>query len=192
MRIETANQLNGIATSVCFLSGFGALWLLLALLASEHLHAAEVAGVLVGMAVFIVMVFKLFRAAKRWPRVPDDPAVGRRFGWINAIQWIAIFLVFQICAHWHIQDYSLAAVTAIVGLHFFPLASLFRNPTHHATGAMLVVWSVAAVLILPRQSLFSITALGTGLLLWQAAAMALSVGLSAVSEGPVLQPIQLR
>ena len=75
--IQTANQLSGRAIGVIFFAGFGAIWLSLSLYALELLHATTLSGVLLGMAVLVLAALYLLREAKRWPRVPDDPAVGR-------------------------------------------------------------------------------------------------------------------
>jgi hypothetical protein len=89
-KIESANQLSGRATGVIVCAGFGALWLFLSLYARQTLSAVTVSGVVLGMLALILAAVLLFREAKRWPRVPEDPAVGRAFGWINTIQWIAV------------------------------------------------------------------------------------------------------
>jgi hypothetical protein len=91
----------------------------------------------------------LFREAKRWPRVPDDPAVGRAFGWINAIQWIAVRAVAFTLAKLRLDAYIPSAITAIVGLHMFPLARIFRYPAHYRAGAILLAWAVASVVFVP-------------------------------------------
>ncbi len=124
----------------------------------------------------------LFREAKRWPRVPDDPAMGRAFMWINAIEWIAISAVAFSFAKLHIDVYVMNAIAAIVGLHMLPLARLFRYPLHYATGALLVGWAVASILIVPAGQLQGITSLGTGSILWLSAATTLAFAFQAARQ----------
>lgn len=169
----TANQLRGRAIGSLFFTGFGALWLVLALYALERLNI--IAGVFLALVIALLLLnaSRLFAEARRWPRVPDDPAMGRAFGRINAIQWIAVFVVAFALAKLHLDAYIMNAITLIVGLHMFPLARLFRYPMHNKTGAVLVAWSILSIFIAPKDNLQGIAALGTGIILWIAAAITL-------------------
>ena len=175
----TANQLAGRAIGSIFGAAFGALWLFLSLYAMQLLRAGTVAGVLAGLALLLLAALHLFRQAKRWPRVPNDPAVGRTFAWINAIQWIAVFCVAFTFAKLHIDAYVMCAITAIVGLHMFPLARLFRYPLHYAIGVLLVAWAAASALLVPAETLQGISSMGTGAILWLCTAVTLANGLLA-------------
>jgi len=169
----TANQLRGRAIGSLFFTGFGALWLALALYALERLDVIAGAALALVSAVLLLNISRLFAEARRWPRVPDDPAMGRAFGRINAIQWIAVFAVAFALAKLHLDAYIMNAITLIVGLHMFPLARVFRYPMHNKTGAVLVAWSILSIFIVPRDHLQGIAALGTGIILWIAAAIGL-------------------
>jgi hypothetical protein len=172
---QTANQLSGRATGALFFAGFGALWIALALYALEQLNAATVSGLVLGLALLILAALSLLRAAKRWPRVPDDPAVGRAFARINAAEWIAVAIVAFSFAKLHIDAYVMCAITAIVGLHMFPLARLFRYTPHYWSGALLVAWAVASAVLIPIEHLQGISALGTGVILWINAAVTMAI-----------------
>lgn len=169
----TANQLRGRAIGSLFFTGFGALWLVIALYALERLSV--IAGVFLALVIALLLLnaSRLFGEARRWPRVPDDPAMGRAFGRINAIQWIAVFVVAFTFAKLHLDAYIMSAITLIVGLHMFPLARLFHYSMHNKTGAVLVAWSVLSTFIVPKDHLQGIAALGTGMILWIAAAITL-------------------
>jgi len=67
-----------------------------------------------GMSILFLTAFYLLRQSRRWPRVPDDPGRGRAFGWINAIQWTAVFIVAFSFAKLHIDAYVISAITAII------------------------------------------------------------------------------
>jgi hypothetical protein len=181
---QTANQLSGRAIGALFFAVFGAIWIGLALYALEWLRAATVAGLLLGMAALVLGALFLLRAARRWPRVPDDPAVGRAFGWINAIQWIAVAIVAVTLNKLHLDAYVMCAIAAIVGLHMFPLARLFRNALHYATGAVLVAWAVVSAVVVPTGQLQGVSALGTGVILWLSAAVTLTLALREARQSP--------
>ena len=173
-KIQNANQLSGRAIGAIFFTGFGALWLLLALYIKELLSAVTIAALLLGFALLLAAALTLLRRAKRWPRVPDDPAVSRTFNRVNAAQWIAVAIAATALHKLHQDVYVMNAITVITGLHMFPLARLFRYWPHHVTGAALVVWS-AASLFVPIDHLQGIAALGTGLILWSSATATLAL-----------------
>jgi hypothetical protein len=176
----TANQLSGRATGSLFFTGFGMLWLTLGLYLRQIVNAGFLTGISVGLAVLLFAVFWLFRQARRYPKMPEDAARNRAFRRINAIQWAAVILVSFTFARLHIDAYVLSAITAIVGIHLFPLAKLFRYPMHYITGATLVAWASASVLLVPAEHLQGATALGTGILLWLSAAATLALAALAI------------
>ncbi len=178
----TANQLSGRAIGSMFFAGFGTGWLFLALAAKQRITFATVSGVLLGMLFLFLTAFYLLRQSKRWPRVPDDPSLGRAFGWINAIQWIAVAVVAFSFAKLHIDAYVISAITAIIGLHMFPLARLFRYPLHYATGAVLVAWAAASAILAPAEQMQGTAALGTGIILWLSAVVTLAVAVNAARQ----------
>ena len=177
-----ANQLSGRAIGSMFFAGFGAGWLFMALAAKQWISFATVSGVMLGMSILFLTAFYLLRQSRRWPRVPDDPGRGRAFGWINAIQWTAVFIVAFSFAKLHIDAYVISAITAIIGLHMFPLARLFRYPLHYATGAVLVAWAAASAILAPVERMQGTAALGTGIILWLSAAVTLAVAVHAARQ----------
>lgn len=177
----TANQMEGRAVGILFFTGFGAVWFLLGLYVKERLTALPVCLMLSGIAVLGVGAIFLMRRAKALPRVPEDPAVSHAFKWINIIQWIAVAAVAFAFARLGIDAYVVSAITAIVGLHMFPLARLFRYPLHYGTGAALVAWAVASVLLFNKDEMQGSTAFGTGTILWTAALLTLLLAIRSMT-----------
>lgn len=83
-----------------------------------------------------------------------------------------------------------AGVALVVGLHFFPLASLFRVPLYYVTGAALCVVAVstpiAALSLGASTAVWQVVSgLGAAAILWATSAV-LSIGaLSRGSSGSV-------
>jgi len=179
MKIETANQFYGRAIGSMILAGFGGIWLGLSFYAKEMLNTATILYIAAGLLMLLAGSAKLMRSADRWPRQPQNPVRGRAFGWINALQWIAIFIVVQILTRLHLDAYTISAVAGIVGLHFFPLAKLFKNPMHYATGSAMVAWAAATALLAPLEQMQSDAAMGAGIILWTSAAITLGMSLLA-------------
>jgi hypothetical protein len=183
----TANQLAGRAIGSMFFAGFGALWLFLFLYAKEILSVRSVAGLVLGLVLLLAAAVSLLRESKRWPRIPNDPRMGKVFGWINAIQWIAVAAVAFSFAKLHIDAYVMSAITAIVGLHMFPLARLFHYSLHYATGAVLTAWAAVSALLLPIDQMQGLTALGTGIILWLSAAVTLTMAMQVARRAAPTQ-----
>ena len=140
----TANELTGRAIGSLFFAIFGAIWIGLALYLKEILTAVNLTFVAMDFAVLLVMAIWLMRSSRRFPKVEEDPAIRRTFNRINTAQWIAVAIVAFSFSRLHIDAYVLCAITAIVGLHFFPIARLFRYAAHYVTGSVLLVWAAAS------------------------------------------------
>ena len=185
---HTTNQFTGRAIGAIFFAAFGALWLFLSFYARQMLNGATITGLFFGLALFLLAAFYLFREANRFPRVPANPAQGRAFAWINAVQWLVVCVVAFTFAKLHMDTYIMCAITAIVGLHMLPLARLFRYPLHYVTGAALLIWAAASVFLVPAEQLQGITALGTGIILWISAAATLAIAIGATRQTPESLP----
>jgi hypothetical protein len=177
MDTPSVEALRGRATGVLFLSGFGALWLLLGFAPREGLSPLTVAAVLVGLGALVAGAVALRRRAAVLPPSTLGPEeqrrIGRTFGLVNAVQWAAIIAIAVVLGRLHLDAYIPAAVTVVVGLHFFPLARLFHFSQHYITGTALVVWGVDCLVLVPRETLQSTTGFGTGAILWAASAVTL-------------------
>lgn len=175
----TQNQLRGRAIGSLFFAGFGALWMLLALYARQILTIDTAIFVATGTLALSVAAVWLMRKASRFPKIPEDPSSGKSFGRINALQWAAGAIVAFTFSRLHMDAYIPSAITAIVGIHFFPLAKLFRYPMHNVTGVVMVLWASASVLFVPVDQLQGIAALGSGTILWLSAAITLALALTS-------------
>jgi hypothetical protein len=182
MKIQNANQLSGRAIGSIFFACFGTGWLFLALVAKHIINPATVATTMTGMTGLLIAAALLLHQARRWPRVPDDPAVRRAFLWINAIQWIAIAIVVLTLGRLGLGAYITPVIAGIAGLHLFSLARLFHYPLHHATGALLVGWAVVAAVFVPMAEMQGTAAIGTGIILWVSAVVTLAIGLRAAGQ----------
>lgn len=178
MKIENANQLEGMATGVLFLSFFGGVWLVFGLLARGTMDAAKVSLVAAVFLAFMSGSLWVMRQARNLPSVPVNPAVGRAFAWVNAAQWAAGCALWFLLRELRLDAYFLTGLAVIVGLHFLPLARLFHSPANYATGGMLLAWAAVAFTFVPVEHLPSTTAFGAGMILWQAAATSLAVAVA--------------
>jgi hypothetical protein len=62
-------------------------------------------------------------------------------------------------------DYAISAVAAIVGVHFLPLARLYRRPMYTVVGVIMTVAALAS-LALPSSVRISVLASAMSVILW--------------------------
>jgi hypothetical protein len=167
----TQNELGGRAAGALIFNGFGSLWILIALYAREAFSLINVSVVVAGFAVLLAASCVLMRQAKRFPAAPTNPAMWKIFTAVNMLQGLAIFIAISILIRLHLGVYNLTVITLVVGLHLFPLARLFRYEFHYVTGSALVAWAVTSAWLAPAAQVQSVTALGTGAILWLNAAV---------------------
>jgi hypothetical protein len=186
--ILTANRLQGCAIGAMIFSGFGACWLTLALAVRQWLTALTLAGILLVAAGLLLLGLRLFREARRFPRVPDDPRIARIFHLVNAGQWVVIFLAARLLSHLHLDAWTVPMIAGVVGLHLFPLAHIFRHPLHYVTGSLMILWALGVSIFGPAEHIPSGTAMGAGIILWSSAAVTLAYALRIAGRAPA--PLQ--
>lgn len=143
------------AIGAMLFSVFGSLWIVLGLaIALAHppiwvwLLPALPALALLGRA---LSVHRRHRDALRaLEALPEAKQRARRFHWINAGQWIAIFVLGNALKWLGLGAWFLPMVMTVVGLHFLPLAGLFRYRPHLLTGVALVGLAILAPLATGR------------------------------------------
>ncbi len=182
----TANQLNGRAIGSLFFTGFGTLWLMLALYVRERLSTVTEVGVVLVAAGLTATALNLMSQARRFPRLTEDMRRKRMFLWINGGQWLAIFLVLTTLNKLHLEVYDVTAIAAILAVHLFPLARLFQYKMHYATGGTLLVWVAGTLFFAPTERLQGMTALGTGAILWLSSAITLVLAFLVARHAPLL------
>ncbi len=183
--LVTANELRGRAIGALFFAFFGAVWIGLALYAREILTGINVTWMALDFSVLAGMAVWVIRKSRRFPKVPEDPAIGRAFGRINGIQWAAVAVVVFSFHRMHLDAYIMNGITAVVALHFFPIGRMFRYRMHYVTGAVLLVWAGTCAAIVPLEQMQGTTALGTGIGLWASAFLALLLALGRARR-PIL------
>lgn len=183
---QTVREITGRATGVLFLAGFGSIWLCAGLLSLQRLKPfgliAVVAAPLLALSIPAISLLKRFSGTT--PVAADserERQFSQSFRRVNTMQWVAIVLAVVLLNIFHRTEWIVPAVAAIVGLHFLPLARLFRYSPHYVTGTLLVLWSAISVLFLRTENILSAGCLGTASILLLSAAYALSNALRAAS-----------
>lgn len=154
---------------------FGAFWLLSGLYGGRvSARSLGLGFLLAGMALAACIGIMVTRSVRQSsgnaPPSEEQVAVsqqtGRRFGWITAIEGGAIFLAIVLLNAAHRSPFIAPAIAIIVGLHFFPLASLFDARVYYATGSFGCAIGITGLLISDPALRMSFVGLSFGSLLW--------------------------
>ena len=125
--------------------GFGIIWLLVGLLLGRPSPSwLRLAILFVGVAVGASILTLGLRTSRLPPstapltvqQVAANRLIVRGFYLVSGIEFAAIFLAVVVLRALHYPDYILCGVAFIVGVHFFPLAPLFRAPVYYGTGVL--------------------------------------------------------
>lgn len=173
---SVAATLAGRATGAMFLAFFGAMWLEVWDWRAGAGLAACVAIALLALGLLSVAYRRYRRFAPALARVPQTPEKRRArriFNIVNGAQWVVIVVLANVLANAGLGAWIVPMAIVVVGLHFVPLAFLFRNPAHHVLAAAMIGFALLYPRLAPGGPADPVGFLGTGLLLWAAVLWAL-------------------
>lgn len=180
--------LRGISYGVFFVSAFGFVWASMGGSSAfpESSYFILAASAVVSLALVSTALY-LWRASRSLPELPKDamPAgTWRRFRIVGIAEGIAIFAAIFILGRVRQPEWIPAAIALIVGIHFFPLASIFRVRIYHATGFLLCAVFALTVSLAFASGVeavwFAVPGLGSALVLWITGAFLAASGLSGI------------
>jgi hypothetical protein len=141
---------KGIATGLVMMAAFTLIW---SGIAFGGLHGGNYWPLLLIFPVlsilFVVNSIKLFRVAKYYPKLTSeaDIAEGKRagkwFGIIFGAEGLGIFIGINVVVNLGHPELAVPVMALVVGLHFYPLAKVFKRTIDY----YLATWStIVAVL----------------------------------------------
>jgi len=112
---------------------------------------------------------------KQYPPIPASTrrALQKSFWLVVLAELIALFLVTTLARVLHRLDLAPDWIAMVVGLHFLPLAKLFRSPQLGVIGILITLWCVLCWSLFRSDALVISVTVGTGILLWTASVSAL-------------------
>jgi hypothetical protein len=175
---EQGGILIGAGNGAMVCTVFGGLWLGLALQAARAFSWwVAAAFVMCCLGLYIGSLFLIRRGRKlqrfsgvkgRWPA-----AVRNKFIRTVTAEVVAIVAVVCVCNALRRYDLIAPGIALVVGLHFLPLAKVFRSPIYYATGLAIAAWCVASVVLFHGDKADIAAAIGAGFVLWVTAACVL-------------------
>lgn len=102
--------------------------------------------------------------------LPESPFPTRSFAVVLVIEGIAVVLVILLAAgHAHRPDLATDGCALVVGLHYVPLARIFRAPKLAALGILVALWCIISWVFFRSSALVIAVTAGTGTLMWATA-----------------------
>ncbi|HXM17315.1 MAG TPA: hypothetical protein VN934_00725 [Candidatus Tumulicola sp.] len=165
------------AIGILLLTGFGALWLLMAANFASVLDWRAWLGVGLGTAALAAGAVKQMLIAQHLPQVPAaaTSATSAWFWTIVSLEWILIIGAIILVARQGRRDLIVSLIALIVGLHFLPLAWIFGAKLYYLTGGVIAAASLAALALRERRQRQAVTCLACGMVLWLTSAAILLV-----------------
>ncbi len=183
------SALLGITTGGAVMFAFGVLWLLLGLFRGRPSPRwLRVSLLLVGIALGSLIATLAVRASSisrnatplTAQQVATNQEINQHFYLIFGAELAAIFLATIALNVIHYPGYILSGIALIVGVHFVPLAALFRTPVFYGTGFLGCAIGLAGFVVVDERLRQQIVGLSFGLLLWATASRLAWIGLSAL------------
>ncbi len=147
------------STGVIVLSVFAAVWAFLGLHTSGQVLWVQVVPFALSLALTLAVLIIDRHAARPTPE--DRKRIGRTVMIWSFIEGLAIFAGINVLANIGHNEWTLALIAVIVGLHFFPLAVGLRVPLYWLTGLGLIGVAAAGVVLVPSGTVQS-AAIGVG------------------------------
>jgi hypothetical protein len=174
----TREQAHGRATGALFFVGFGAVWIATGLAQEHHGSPAALVCLALVSALLLVAIAQAMRRSRSLPvaqlSAEEQVRAERMFTAVNIIQWVSIATAVAVLGLLHMPEYIVPAIAIIVALHLFPLAGAFRNRQHYVTGALLLLWSLGCLALLPEAHVSGVCGLGVGMVLLLSATVTLA------------------
>lgn len=150
----------GAANGVMFMTFFGALWSSIGIVGSHRLGAPWplVLSVLITLILLSGAISLFVKSRSRNQSVTpkekeETKRLNQKFGLIFGLEGVAIFLASVICNALDHFEVFFPVMAMIVGIHFFPLATLFREKFYSGTGIVMCMLGIIS-LFLPINATF--------------------------------------
>ncbi|TWF42880.1 hypothetical protein FHW36_102641 [Chitinophaga polysaccharea] len=179
--------LRGVAGGLLLMAAFTFFWLRLASLGLPAIYGSVLLtiGFLFGLLLLGFAIY-LYKIAAAFPKVTseedkaEEKRTGKWFGIIFGGEGVAIFPTCTVLSSLRLQQYVIPAIALIVGLHFYPMAWVFKRKLDYYTATWTSLVALAGIWLTFRQgsqeSVVVLVGLGTAL-------ATITYGLNMMREG---------
>lgn len=128
---------------------------------------------LLGWAIYAIRMGRRLRRQYPPSSLSARRAVAKPFLLVVLMEVLALLGVAILARRLDRPDLSVDWCAMVVGLHFLPLAKIFRAPRLGVAGMLMTLWCVVCWVLFRANALVIAAAVGTGILLWGTAVSAL-------------------
>ena len=146
----------GLAGSAIWLIDISALFIIWSLIAIGTPLAVQILIVsVIIISVLIIIGIITLRSAIRLPviiepRTPEEQQMGRRFARVAGAEVLAFILVNPVIGAMGCYKLMPSLNLIIVGIHFIPLAKIFRVPRYNITGILFCIIPLITLIAIPK------------------------------------------
>jgi hypothetical protein len=123
----------------------------------------------------VYLIRKGMSLRKRYPGLPGQAAPNMRkwFLIVLIVEFVAIGIVVNVAYALRRPELVPVWIAMVVGLHFLPLARIFRVPGYAVIGIAMTLWCILCWILFPSDTLAASAAAGSGVMFWAMSAYAL-------------------
>jgi ABC-type transport system involved in cytochrome c biogenesis permease subunit len=147
--------IRNIASGMLLMAFFTTVW---SIIAENKIEGNDCGIVVIIFAVFsfvlVMYAIYLFSISKRFPKLSngdqklEGKKTGKKFGIIFGIEGVAIFIAVNILTNLHLESFVIPAIALIVGLHFYPLAAIFKRKVDYYFASWTCFIALSGVILL--------------------------------------------
>jgi hypothetical protein len=152
IHIIPGKAVKGIATGMIMMAFFTLLWAGVAFGGLKETNYWLVLLIFpVLSTVFVLNAIKLFRIAKYFPKLTseadlaEEKRMGKWFGIIFGAEGLGIFIAINIVINLGHPELTMPVIALVVGLHFFPLAKVFKRTVDYYLATWSTIIAIAAI-----------------------------------------------
>ncbi|WP_426669951.1 hypothetical protein ACPPVU_01655 [Mucilaginibacter sp. McL0603] len=148
--------ITSIATGLLMMAFFTTMWTGIACGSLKH---GIILLILFGIIIitFISFAIYLFGISKRFPKLESetDKAEGKQagkwFGIIFGAEGLGIFVAINIVVNLGHADLTIPVIALVVGLHFYPLAKIFKRTIDYYLATWTTVIAIIAIVLILKK-----------------------------------------
>jgi MFS family permease len=158
--IKLAKEIKGAADGLSFMILFTFIWTIIAVAALDK-WSFRLTGIIFIVLIisFIINYLKFNKTIKlsgiKLPEEenPEDKKQAKWFIIIFITEGVLILVTLNILVNLNMAQYFMPCFALIVGLHFYPLARLFKRTIHYYVAAWIILISIIGIVLTQNQSM---------------------------------------
>ena len=147
---------RGIASGLLLMSIFTLMWSGIAFGSLDHgwpvlIIAALIATTFIAKAVYLFNISKHFPGLQTEADKAEEKRTGKWFGIIFGAEGLGIFIAVNLVINLGYADLTIAVIALVVGLHFYPMAKIFRRTIDYYLATWTTLIAICGIVLILRK-----------------------------------------